>query len=254
MYKGLDNGAYVLSAMVTGLGKTRRCAGTVLDGDGPELILVVREVGVTEIAHAVGIPGHAIDERVVIGTWLDVVALALGLADNRLGEKLERSGVVIRRVKNDVTRRPGGVDVLPGFDFASRGPDRFQLLDRQRFHEIVLGIDDQRDPVVADEESGPINTLLLGLGLFVWLGRTRGVDDIDLTLQITAKTAPGPVLVDDHRDIRIHASEPLLGGLADADHRARAVDNNRGRGFERFPVGPLTGPAARHEARDCRRE
>ena len=66
-------------------------------------------------------------------------------------------------------------------------PDRLQLLDDQRLDEVVLGVHDQRDPVVADQEPGPLDSLRLGLRFLVGLGRPRGVDDVDLALEIAAE-------------------------------------------------------------------
>ena len=108
-----------------------------------------------------------------------------------------------------------------------------QLLDGERLDEVVLGVHDQGDPIVADHESRPLDALCLGLRFFIGLGRARGVDDVDLALQIAREAAAGPMVVHDHRDFGIDAVERLLRRLADPEHRARAVDDDRGRGLER---------------------
>ena len=82
-------------------------------------------------------------------------------------------------------------------------PDALELLDGERLDEVVLGVDDQGDPVVADEEPRPLDPLSLGLRLLVGLGRARGVDDVDLALKIAAEAAAGAVIVHDHVGLRI---------------------------------------------------
>ena len=215
-----------MSAIVAGLGQHRLGIGAILNGHVAELILVGGEVGVAEIAEAVGIAGHAVHQRIVVGARLHVVALALGLADDRLGEELERARVVVGRIENDLPGGPRGVDVLPGLDLAPGCPDRFQLVDGERLDEVVLGVDDQRDPVVADQESRPLDALRLGLGFFIGLGRARGVDDVDFALRIALKPPPVPWLSTTTVISGSTLVERLLGGLADPEDRARAVDDD----------------------------
>ena len=84
MNKGRESGAYVLSAMVSGLGSTGWAIGAILDGHGAELVFVGGVVGVAKVAQAIEVTGHAVDQRVVVGALLDVLTLASWLCRRSL--------------------------------------------------------------------------------------------------------------------------------------------------------------------------
>src|SRR5262249_35127747 len=149
-------------------------------------------VGITEIAQPVEVARHALDQRVVVGAGLHVVALAARSADDGFGEELKGARVAVGAVQDNLPVRPGGIHIAPGLDLAARLPDRLELRDAQRRDEVVAGVDDQRDTVVADQKASPVDPLGLGLGLFLGLGGPRGVDNVYFALQVAAETAAGP--------------------------------------------------------------
>src|SRR5271157_2290843 len=221
--------------------------GTVLNRDGPQPPLVGGIVGVAKVTHTVRVIGDAVHERVVVRALLHVVALALRLADDRLGEELERSRVVVGGVENDLAVGPGGIEVLPGLDAGAGLPELLELVDGERLHECVLGIDHHGDAVVADEEPRPLDPPGLGLRLLVRLGCARRVDDVHLALEVATEPAAGPMIVHDHGDIRIDRLERFLGGLADPIHGAGPIHDDRGGLLASFRSGggvALMRPAA----------
>ena len=94
-----------------------------------------------------------------------------------------------------------------------------ELLDGEDLHEVVLGIEDDRDAVVADDEAGPLESLLLGLRLLLGLGRAGGIDDVHLALQVAAETAAGAVIADED----LHVRAEFLG-VIDLRDMGDAVD------------------------------
>ena len=147
-----------------------------------------------------------------------------------------------------------GIEVFPGLDGRTGLPERLELVDGERLDEGILGVDHQSDAIVADEEPRPLDPLGLGLGFLVLLGRSRGVHDVHLALEITAEAAAGPMVVHHHGDVGIDRLESFLSGLADPEDRARPVHNDRPAllaappvfpGPRRWPSGPIRNPPGR---------
>ena len=82
-------------------------------------------------------------------------------------------------------------------------PDRLELLDGERFDEVVLGIDDQRDSVVSNQKSRPVDPLCFRLRFLGGLGLPRGIDDVDFALHILAEAGARAVIVDDDHRRRV---------------------------------------------------
>ena len=75
------------------------------------------------------------------------------------------------------------------------------------------------------------NPFSLRLAFFFVGSRSRGVDDIEFTLEVAAEAAAGARVADQHLDIvALRLGEAKLGRAADAEDGARSVDDD-GIGF-----------------------
>src|SRR5215207_4068758 len=153
----------LVGPVLNGLDRWGDAAAAVVDLQRLELILVLVEERVAEVAHAAGCAGNAGDRGVVV--LADVVVVVpdrVLLAVDRLGEVTEgprvRAGTV--EVERLVMRRLETLDLAPAVDVRLRLPDRLELLDGHA-GDRVLGVGYHSERVVRHLELGVLDAALL---------------------------------------------------------------------------------------------
>src|SRR5215210_4938703 len=216
-----------------------------------EPLLVLLEVAEAEVSQGVRVAGHTLNQHVVVLAGLVVRPALLLLADSSFGEELEGTRLGAGAVEVDLLLGPLGAHLVPGGDLAVRVelPERLELVERYVVREVVLGVDHDRDAVLAYREFDKLDAVLLTVLLLLIVDRTGSVRDgnIPTAEGLHAVTGAGPAHAYLH--VRILLAERLGRPLGNRQHGAGALDSDLARttgptAFLRFGLAAGGLPAA----------
>ena len=191
-----------------------------------QLVLVLRVVGIPEVALRAALAGDALDKDVVVRRSRVIRAGGALLADHFVGEEVERARVHVRGEEGQLFVGEGGADLVPVVDRRARLVDLLQLFDAELVNKVVGRVDHDGEAVPAHQHLDELNAVGgtdLTLGA---LDGARGVGDVGLAGAEALEAAAGAGDAHLHADLRRHAAELFGHGIGDGEDGARTVDVN----------------------------